>query len=141
MHALTPPKGAAKLRVERNALHGSVDTYYECAAVCNVVVLKANDKRIVWKYNSTPRQSARPYVSGVQVEASKVVKVARRPHKEPTVVAVHPVAWAAKIAGTREPRGDVVAHLNRLKMLGHTEELLAEIGQPRAGAPICVYLQ
>lgn len=139
-HVLHPPREALALRVELNTVHGSTDTYVKWEAPCNVVVLPCDDPRIVWKYDGTPRQSARPYISGAAPARSCVVKIARRPRKPPTVFAVHPAAWAAKEAGCREPPGDVVAYLNRLKLLGFREELAAELKSLRAGADICVYL-
>ena len=48
---------------------------------------------------------------------------------------VHPAVWEAKSAGAREPPGDVIAALNRMR----EDERAAELDALAAGGLVCVY--
>lgn len=145
-HSHAPPASlrylGAPVRVDRNELHGSTDSYYIVNKdyPCNCVVLPTTDPRIRWEYDRySARQCARPYVESgaVAPQRSNVVKVARRFGKPSTTFVVHPEVWKAIETDTRAPPGDAVAALHRMD----PGDRAAEVAALREGAAVCVYFK
>ena len=138
-HTYIPGPGSTVVLQRHNPVHNSDDTYYYVAdaRTCNTTVLPALAPCIEWKYDTSSRQCARPYVPAPRnAQRTNIVKVSRRPGRLPVAFAVHPECWERILdEGSREIPGDVIALLCRLG----DEEREEEIEALRGNAPICCY--
>ena len=131
--------GAVEILSEVSVEHGSRNVYYRLAAPvqANCTVLPVTDSRIVWLYDESSRQSARPYIRGLR---HGTTWFAKRCYDQTTnaIRTQHsvPKDLVPKFPGDVVPPGDPIAYWNRLKLHGMDD---ASVVSVLCGGDVCVY--
>jgi hypothetical protein len=133
-------EGAVELITEFSAEHGSKNVYFRLAepVAANCTVLPVTDPRIEWRYDEgSSRQSARPYVSGLD-HGTTVYGKRCFDQKTKKVRTQHsiPAELVPKHEGDVVPPGDPIAYWNRLRKAGLDESSIVGV---LCGGDVCVY--
>ena len=131
--------GAVELLSETSPEHGSINVYYHLVApvAANCTVLPVTDPRIEWRYDQSSRQSARPYIKGLN-HGQTVYAKRCFDSKTGRVRTQHsiPKELVPQYHGDVVPPGDPIAYWNRLKLAGLDDAAIIGV---LCGGDVCVY--
>ena len=132
-------EGAVELLSEASPEHGSINIYYRLAdpVAANCTVLPVTDPRIEWRYDQSSRQSARPYIQGLEHGQTSYAKRCFDANTG-SVRTQHsiPKRLVPEYEGDVVPPGDPIAYWNRIKLAGLDDAAIIGV---LCGGDVCVY--